>query len=323
MRKFFLSSLVILFIFLIAFAIRLTNDANKNNSIDKDAIAYAVDIIANPDEISILEKSIKTPDKPITWEEIAHGIDFTYRNEELTLDISNTAQNTSLFNVYFVRLDPQKVDFALHGAFLEEDKKAKALPAWGIDKELLVGINASMYLPDKSTSTGHMRSNSSINNAHIAANMGGFFLTNTSNSSPKSTILLEKSDENWIEKLDHYDTAVQNFRILGSNSDDSNTKTLWNYTNNKHAIAAYGQDIHGSIYFIFSQNPTTVYELGQYLLALSTLGLDFKTVLYAEGGREACLYINTDKKKLYVNGLNNSLFNFHSPLPNIIGAKLP
>ncbi len=318
MRKTLISIIGIIAIFILAIAIRFTLHP-IDKAIDKDAIAYAVDIATDSAILPSLQASNSLV-MPIVWEEIAKGIEFTYRNEPLTLDISTNTQNTSTFNVYIVKIDPKIIDFALHGSFLEEDKKSFTMQEWANNKNLAVAINASMYLPDNTTSTGHMRVKDMINNSHIAKNMGGFFLCNQDN---KASLILEKSQENWLETLNAFDVAVQNFRILGTSSDDTAIKTLWHYTNDKHAIAAYGQDIQGNIYFIFSQNPTTVYELGQYLLALSDVGIDFKTVLYAEGGREAALYINTDVKQLYVSGMQNYLLNFSTPLPNIIGVKVP
>ena len=69
--------------------------------------------------------------------------------------------------VVALRFDPARFVFSLHTTS-EEGGSALTLRQWADKYKLVAGINASMYLPDGSTSTGYMRNGGHVNNGRIA-----------------------------------------------------------------------------------------------------------------------------------------------------------
>ncbi len=238
-------------------------------------------------------------------------------------DKNNTiiTNNTNRYHIHLVKIDPAKYQFNLYGNFLEEKEANYTLPTWSKEKELLIAINASMYLKDDSTSTGYMRSYTNFNNDHIAKSMSGFFLAQPKNNEENATII-EKESHDLKTFLEEYNVAVQNFRMIGNFDSKTNcAEILWAKDTKKHPIAAYGNDVNGFIYFIFSQAPTTANELALFLLSLQKIDINFKNVLYAEGGKDAALYIQAQDKTIYISGIGSTALDFLAPIPNIIGVK--
>ena len=76
--------------------------------------------------------------------------------------------NDSEARLTALRIDPARFDFILC-ASSQDGRPARALSDWGEQYDLTAAINASMYLPDGSTSTGYMRQGGHINNKRLRA----------------------------------------------------------------------------------------------------------------------------------------------------------
>ena len=74
--------------------------------------------------------------------------------------------NDSEARLTALRIDPARFDFILC-ASSQDGRPARALSDWGEQYDLTAAINASMYLPDGSTSTGYMRQGGHVNNKRL------------------------------------------------------------------------------------------------------------------------------------------------------------
>ncbi len=254
------------------------------------------------------------------WLTLEDGLNYMRRNEKLMLESSGHEKET-LFDLHIIQIDTSIYSIDLFGNFTEN--QSYSLPQWGKEKELLVALNASMYLPDRKTSTAYMKNKDLINNDRIVSKMSGFFLSKAKNPNDIETMFVEKSNANWEQLLEKYDIIVQNYRILGDfNPSEQKSKNMWKPSHKKFSISAYGEDTNGMIYFILSKSPTSVYDFAEYLLSLSEEGIVFKTVLYAEGGTEAGIYINTQNKTTFLSGMSEkAFFDFPVEIPNILGVR--
>lgn len=258
--------------------------------------------------------------KPLEWTPIDEGLHYLYIEEAFSNEESSDKAVSQNIKLHLVRIDPKSYAIHLYGTFLEEE--VYTLPQWAEEKALLVAINASMYLPDNITSTGYMQNAEKINNRQIMQRMSGFLLSEPIDKTEEIPYIriLEKSEENWQETLKKYKVVVQNFRVIGNYRNGQSTP-LWKQNEKRHPIALYGDDVDGNIYFIFSQLPLSVYDLSLYLLTLSQRGLKLKTLLYAEGGSEAGLFLNmAGEKHFFSTSVAGELFNFSFQIPNILGV---
>jgi len=74
-----------------------------------------------------------------------------------------------------LRFDPLLIDFVLCSRS-QDNQPPRSLGDWGEQYDLTAAINASMYLPDASTSTGYMRQGSHVNNPRLVSRFGAFFV---------------------------------------------------------------------------------------------------------------------------------------------------
>ncbi len=261
----------------------------------------------------------------LAWQTLDNGLDYINRKEKfflekLILDV----------DVHILRVDINNFDIDLYGSFLD-DAEGKSVRSWALEKKLQVAINASMYLPDNKTSNGYMRSGSHINNGQLMERMSGFFFTKPKKEGIAQCLIAEnlnksdkKSKELFDSLLDSYEVAIQNFRILGNYREDiKESELLWEQDVNKFSIAAYGDDIDGNFYLIFSRAPLSVFEFGNYILSLSSEGLHLKNLLYAEGGSEAGLFLETRENQYFIAGIvrNTPFSNIAMAVPNVLGIK--
>ncbi len=247
------------------------------------------------------------------WEKLEKGLAVAI--------FSLSDKSISPTNIVAIRIDPKHFDFILKNA--SKEGKALSFSNWAKNDDLIAAINASMYLPDISTSTGYMRNNEHINNPRIVKNFGAFFVASPKNKEAKiskAKIIDREFDENWREDLENYEIAIQNFRLI-----DAKGNIVWQKNNTQFAISAIAEDINGNIIFLHCQDPISVDGFAKVLLELP---LAIKLVMYVEGGSHSGLFLNIKNADKYKNKLwmgrniANLWTNFAStPLPNILGIK--
>lgn len=244
--------------------------------------------------------------EPIPWQELERGLEYA------EFDRDDQSQST----VVVLRFDPAAFVFSLH-MISEGGGGPKTLRQWAEDKDLVAAINASMYLPDGSTSTGFMRNGAHVNNKRMGNRFGVFFVAEPDDPSLPSVFLLDKDTEGWEQCLTRYKVVVQNYRMI-----NAKRNILWSPGGPLYSISAVGQDGSGKMLFIHCREPIDAYSFASLLLHLP---LDVRTVMYVEGGAQAGLVLRTQGYSLSWAGRHPADFlvtgNVNAALPNVLGVK--
>ncbi|MGE9984584.1 phosphodiester glycosidase family protein [Desulfovibrio sp. SGI.169] len=245
------------------------------------------------------------PEGQPAWTELEPGLAFG----EFQLDDSE-ARLTAL------RIDPARFDFLLC-ASSQDGRPARALGDWGEQYDLAAAINASMYLPDGSTSTGYMRQGEHLNNKRLAQRFGAFFVAGPDSPDLPPAAILDRDNADWRRLIDRYALVVQNYRMISAER-----RILWAPGGPHYSISAVAQDGGGRILFLHCRAPVEAYAFAQQLLHLP---LDVRTVMYVEGGAQAGLLVRSASLRRELAGSHAPSFlvtgNLKALLPNVLGAR--
>lgn len=230
-----------------------------------------------------------------------------------------------------LRIEPKQFAFSVHMASAEGT--AYSLRGWAGTFGLEAGINASMYLPDNSTSTGLLRNPDHVNNARAGSRLGAFFVAGPGARSLPGADILERGARNLDKTLSRYGHVAQNYRLISGAG-----TVLWPAGGAVSSIAVVGKDKKGRILFILSQERLSAHNFARYLLRFP---LDLGPVMYVEGGSPAGLFLFEAEGgqasrpgavslpapggMVHVwkgrQGMLNTKGNPEGPLPNIIGIR--
>lgn len=241
------------------------------------------------------------------WQELEPGLALGEFHAPL-----NDPEDDTIITV--LRIDPAFFSFQVLMAYEHGDPRT--LDSWADDFELVAAINASMYLPNNRTSTGLMRCGNHLNNGTINSRFGAFFMAGPKREGIPSARIVDRTQHDWRAALEDYSCVVQNYRMISPGG-----KIHWQRDSNTFSIASIGEDHAGNILFIHSRTPFSVHDFSASLLALP---LDLKSAMYAEGGREAALYVRSRlMTKSWSGGYSSFLFGPGQPkllpLPNVLG----
>ncbi len=138
----------------------------------------------------------------------------------------------------------------------------------------------------------------------------------TSSILPEADIL-DRSVDDWESLLPRYRMVVQNYRLISADR-----RLLWTPGGPRHSIAAVGKDGAGRILFFLCREPLTGVEFGNLLLALP---IDVHVVMYAEGGSQAGLFLDSmTRRQTWMGRYLADIWtsgNLSAPLPNVIGIR--
>ncbi len=218
-------------------------------------------------------------------------------------------------NLEVLRFSPQFFQFSLL-SISELNSPPQTLQQWAKEHNLVAAINASMYLPDGSTSTGYMRNHEHINNKRIAKAFGVFFLAQPRHPDLPSALMVEKSLPNLKTLLSQYNVAIQNYRLISAEGN-----ILWSDRGQKHSIAAVGMDDKGNILFLHCRQPIQAFQFASELLRLP---LHLGPVMYVEGGAQAGMVLYHESNTTFWGGRHPADFfmgNVGVALPNILGVQ--
>ena len=279
----------------------------------------------SPVDVSPRVEPLSFPD--IRWTSLAPGFEVGLCALPESLRILSGAVFVIL------RIAPESHDFSL--SMSSEAGAALSFAGWSLRSGLRAGINASMYLPDNSTSTGYMRSGVLLNNSRIGSNLGAFFVAGKQRGTGARAGIIERDSPDWRNRLERYSIVVQNYRLL-----DNEGTLLWPRSGSVNSIAAISTDAAGRIVFILCQEPLTVERFAN---RLKELPLSLSTVMYVEGGAQAGLFVRIDEDEnmpsafagaspyavaggvIHVwkgrKSLLNTRGNPDAPIPNVIGVK--
>ncbi len=249
--------------------------------------------------------------EPSPWQSLEQGLEYA----SFALQGNDQTGQTSLGQLQVLRFSPKYFRFSLH-SISEQNSAPQTLQQWAESHNLVAAINASMYLPDGSTSTGYMRKGEHINNKRISKAFGVFFLAEPTEKGLASATMVEKNTPNLQATLDKYHTVIQNYRLLSAKG-----KILWSERGQKHSIAAVGMDKKGNILFLHCRQPIEAHHLAKELLRLP---LQIGPVMYVEGGAQAGMVLAHPSQQSFWGGRHPADFfmgNVGVALPNILGVE--
>lgn len=239
------------------------------------------------------------------WTELEPGLSFG----EFQLNESETRLSA-------LRIDPARFDFVLCAAS-RDGRPARTLNDWGEQYDLTAAINASMYLPDGSTSTGYMRHGEHVNNKRLVQRFGAFFVADPDDARLPAAAILDRDDPEWRQRIDHYSLVIQNYRMI-----NAERRILWSPGGPLYSISAVAQDGEGQILFLHCREPVEAYTFAQQLLHLP---LNVRTVMYVEGGAQAGLLVRSASLRRELAGRSAADFlvtgNIKALLPNVLGVR--
>jgi len=241
------------------------------------------------------------------WQDLEVGLQFASF-------ASSQAENATRIDI--LRIDPALFRFSLHSAGAE-GQASRSLSAWAEQEELILAINASMYLQDYITSTGYLRYGAHVNNSRIHSKFGAFFVAEPDAPDLPKAAILDRECDPWKELLPRYMLVAQNYRMI-----DADGKVLWLPGGSEHSIAAVGQDREGHILFIHCRVPMT----GEaFAAALLRMPLALRSLMYVEGGSQAAMLVRCPALRRLWIGQSSMTF-LHTPetgsaLPNVLGVR--
>jgi hypothetical protein len=206
-----------------------------------------------------------------------------------------TERGDGLINV--LRIDPGRFELRLlvASAF---DTRPRTAREWCHEHGLVAAINASMYQEDHLTAVSLMRSRDHVNNPRLTRDRTVLaFDRRTDDVPPVKIIDLECDDfEEWSEV---YGSFVQSIRMLSCNGEN-----VWEPQARKWSTAAIGIDGDGRVLFVHVRTPFAMHDLIDALVALP---LALRSLMYAEGGPEAQLYLRSGEREYeFVGGFESA-----------------
>jgi len=230
-------------------------------------------------------------------------------------EIPISAGNSSSAKITALRISPADYEFMLLMRSKEGD--AYTPEQWAARYHLTALINASMYLPDNSKSTGYMRDRTHTNNGFIHSSFGSFFVANPVRKGLPAVDIIDRHQKKHKKLLPFYSIVIQNYRLFS----ESRTP-LWPEKASETSIAAVAKDTEGNIVFIHCRTPMTVRNFTSRLL---NSGLHLEAAMYVEGGPEASMFLKTSEfSRTWAGRYIGDFWNTAGKqwvLPNVLGIR--
>lgn len=239
-----------------------------------------------------------------------------WRELEQGLSFGEFQLNDGDARLSVLRIDPAHFDFTLC-ARSQDSGPSRSLNEWGEQYNLSAAINASMYLPDGSTSTGYMRQGDHTNNGRIVQRFGAFFVAGPDEPGLPLAAIIDRDNPLWRQQMERYSLVIQNYRMI-----NADRRILWSPGGPHYSISAVAQDGEGQILFMHCRQPVEAYAFAQQVLHLP---LNVRTVMYVEGGGQAGLLVRSAALRRELIGLSPSGLlvtgDLRAVLPNVLGAR--
>jgi len=211
--------------------------------------------------------------------------------------------------VRVLRIDPKRFDLKLLNASAPGEDQARTARDWCARDGLVAAINASMYQIDQRTSVSLMKTRTHVNNPRLSKDRAVLAFDRLDATVPPVAIL-DRDCEDFDALRDKYGTLVQSIRMISCRRTN-----VWSQQPRASSAAAIGRDRQGRVLFIHARSPWTTHDLIDILLDLP---IGIERALYAEGGPEAQLYVNSGgAEREWVGGRDNRRA---WPVPNVVGV---
>jgi len=240
------------------------------------------------------------------WQVLEPGLEF---------GIFQTPDSSERATIHVLRIDPNYFEFRLLNASATSPQQLRTAREWCQEYELVAAINASMYQEDYLSSVSLMRTSGHINNPRLSKDKTILAFDRRTSDVPLLKII-DQQCENFDDWKPHYTTFVQSIRMISCKG-----QNVWRPHSQKWSIAAIAIDTEGRGLFIHVRIPYSTHDVINILLDLP---LRISRAMYAEGGREAQLYIRSGNQEYefvgsYGPGFGEHADNQHAArLPNVI-----
>jgi hypothetical protein len=169
-----------------------------------------------------------------------------------------------------------------------------------------------MYQKDYLTSVALMRTKEHTNNPRLSRDKTILAFDRLSPDVPPVKII-DRQCEHFNDWKGKYTTFVQSIRMISCHRNN-----VWRQQSQTWSTALIGVDLHGMVLFIHVRSHYSTHDLINILLQLP---LHIAQAMYAEGGREAQLYIQSGSHEYEFVGNYGTGFGLNGgkPIPNVVG----
>jgi len=252
-----------------------------------------------------------TAGKYSAWQKLAPGLELGVFKAPRPSEIGDS-------KIRVLRIDPQHYQLKLLSASAFEKGRPLTAKQWSQQHGLVAAINASMYQEDYRSSVSLMRTKAHINNPRLSKDMTILVFDRKTSDVPRVKIIDRQCEDFkvWRKK---YSTMVQSIRMISCTG-----RNVWTQQPQKWSTAAIGIDQQDRVLFIHVGSPYSTHDV---INILKLLPLDISRAMYAEGGPQAQLYINTgDHEQEFVGNYEIEIQEdmeklISRPVPNVVGIS--
>jgi hypothetical protein len=246
------------------------------------------------------------------WQKLAPGLELGEFKAPLASEFGDS-------KVRVLRIDPQHYRLRLLNASASKNGRPLSAKQWSQQNGLVAAINASMYQEDYKSSVSLMRTIAHVNNPRLSKDMTILAFDRKDADVPLVKLIDRQCEDIkvWQKK---YTTMIQSIRMISCTGEN-----VWAQQPQKWSTAAIGVDEQDRILFIHVGSPYSTHDL---INILKKLPLDIARAMYAEGGPQAQMYINTGQHEYefvgsYEIDIQGDMKKLISrPVPNVVGISL-
>ncbi|MCP4625863.1 MAG: phosphodiester glycosidase family protein [bacterium] len=246
------------------------------------------------------------------WQKLAPGLQLGEFIAPLTSEFGDS-------KVRVLRIDTQRYQLRLLNASASKNGRPLTAKQWSQQNGLVAAINASMYQEDYKSSVSLMRTRAHINNPRLSKDMTILAFDRKDADVPRVKLIDRQCEDIkvWQKK---YTTMIQSIRMISCIGEN-----VWAQQPQRWSTAAIGIDQQDRILFIHVGSPYSTHDL---INILKKLPLDIARAMYAEGGPQAQMYINTGQLEYefvgsYEIDIQGDMKKLISrPVPNVVGISL-
>ncbi len=253
-----------------------------------------------------------SPENSSAWQQLAPGLELGEFTAPHASDFGDS-------KVRVLRIDPQRYRLRLLNASASKNGRPLTAKQWSQQNGLVAAINASMYQEDYKSSVSLMRTRAHVNNPRLSKDMTILAFDRKVADVPLVKLIDRQCEDIkvWQKK---YTTMIQSIRMISCTGEN-----VWAQQPQKWSTAAIGVDQQNRILFIHVGSPYSTHDL---INILKRLPLDISRAMYAEGGPQAQMYINTGRHEYefvgsYEIDIQGDMKKLISrPVPNVVGISL-
>lgn len=220
--------------------------------------------------------------------------------------------------IVVLRIDPRRFELRLLNASQTPDGQSATARHWVRGHGLVAAINASMYQADYRTSVSLMKTGKHTNNPRLSRDKAVLAFDRRADDVPPVQII-DRTCQDFEALQGSYGALVQSIRMVSCDG-----KNVWRVQpERRSSTAAVAIDRDGRVLFIHVAAPHSTHDVIDALIALP-IGL--RNAMYAEGGPEAQLYVESGGREFEFTGVYEGAFMGRDqnapawPVPNVLGV---